>query len=94
MAHNESAGEVTAYYVKGVENTAGLGGRAFLQDDGLIVLPAAGTRTLAHEIGHLLIGVGHPSTNDNIMAQSSVATGVDCLSDEQISTARNSSLTK
>jgi hypothetical protein len=94
MAHNSASGEVTAYYLLGVENTAGLLGRGFLQDDAVIMLPSAPKRTLPHEMGHILIGGGHPSNNDNLMAQTSVASGVDCLSDEQIDAARKSSLAK
>lgn len=94
MAHNEASGEVTAYYLKGVENTANLGGRAFLQDDALIIMPGQMKRTLAHEVGHILGGAGHPSNNDNIMAQNPDATGVDCLSDGQIEAVRESSLAK
>jgi hypothetical protein len=91
LAHNETAGEITAYYIKGVENRV-LGGRAYTDQDALTVLTVAGQRTLPHEIGHLLMGEFHPNNNDNIMAQSSVATGVDCLSDEEIELARNNSL--
>jgi hypothetical protein len=94
MAHNETSGEVTAYYLKGVENTPNLGGRAFLQDDAVILMPAQMTRTLAHELGHILGGAGHPPNNDNIMADNPSSTGVDCLSDKQIEAARNSSLAK
>jgi len=92
MSHNKTAGQITAYYVKGVENTPNLNGRGFLQDNSVIVLPAAPQRTFPHEVGHILIGAGHPADNDNIMAQTSVATGVDCLSDDQIQAARNSGL--
>jgi hypothetical protein len=94
MRHTEAAGEVTAYYLKGVENTPNLGGRAFLQDDAVILMPGAGTRTLAHEMGHILMGAGHPPNKDNIMIQNPEATGVDCLSDDQIEAARNNSLAK
>lgn len=92
MARNDAATEVTAYYIKGVENTANLAGRRFIDDHSVIVLANAPTRTLAHEVGHILVGSGHPSNNDNIMAQSSSATGVDCLSDAQITTARSSNM--
>jgi len=92
LAHNDTAGEITVYYIKGVENRTDLAGRAYLDREAVIDLADAPQRTLPHEMGHLLIGAIHPNNNDNIMAQSSVASGVDCLSDEEIRLARANSL--
>jgi hypothetical protein len=93
FGRNTAGGEVTAYYIQEMLNVD-LWGLAYTDSDKLLLEPQVSDRVLAHELGHLLIGRGHPSNNDNIMAKSSVASGVDCLSDDQITDARNDSLAK
>jgi hypothetical protein len=94
LAHNNAPGEATAYFIEDFENVKA-NAITYPEKSGIVIAKRAEQRTLAHEIGHLLIGAGgHNSVNDNIMAWSGVATGVDCLGDEQIDTARKSSLPK
>jgi hypothetical protein len=92
LSHNRASGQITAYFAKGMEHLTDYNGLSYVDDNSMVVVPSAPSRTLPHEAGHLLIGLGHPSNNDNIMAQTRVATGADCLSDDQIEAARNSSL--
>ena len=92
FAHNSGGGEATAYYVKAMGDGKNWG-LAYVDSDKFVVDHGADDRTLAHELGHLF-GMSHPTNNDNIMAQSTSATGVDCLSDVQIDEARSDSLAK
>src|SRR5262249_30804743 len=88
LVHSYSATEATAYYIEDFETTKA-NGATYKAYNGVVLAKRAPRRTFAHEIGHLLIGAGgHDSVDDNIMAWSAVATGVDCLSDAQIDTAR------
>jgi hypothetical protein len=88
LSHNSASGEITAYYIKELDNVS-LWGLAYVDSNALMLEPTVSDRVLAHEMGHILMGLGHPSNSDNIMERSSAATGVDCLSDDQIEAARN-----
>jgi hypothetical protein len=91
LAHNAAAGQVTAYYVKAISDSQ-YWGMSYVDDDRFAVTAGAPDRAVAHELGHLLMGLGHPTNNDNVMKTGNDATGVDCLSDDQIQEARGDSL--
>ena len=91
MIMNKKDGQVTAYYLDDVANSD-IGGRAFIESDALVIASDADDRTLAHELGHLLVGAWHSVNNDNIMQKSTLASLVDCLTDQQIEMMRNSDL--
>lgn len=95
FSHNTASNEISAYYLQDLETNTNLWALSYVDSGYLIQSNRTTDRVLAHEMGHLLMGLGHPtSNNDNIMAQSSIASGVDCLSDEQIDSARASNLAR
>lgn len=93
LALNQSSGAVTAYYVKGLSK--GSVGENFRPGHGTgllgVVSSGAASRTLAHELGHLLLDDGsHPRDADNFLAQTSVATGKELMTPAQITNVRSS----
>jgi hypothetical protein len=97
IAHNRTAGRITAYYVPRFKR-ATLRGEAirparFGVSDPSVVIGAA-TRvldTLAHELGHVLTNDGgHSSDAANLMASGSIRDFTDNLTDDQISAIRSS----
>jgi hypothetical protein len=91
MGQNTADGELKAYYIQDLMNVS-LWGLAYVDSNAVVMESGVVDRVLAHEAGHVLMGLGHPDNNDNIMAQTSRATRVDCLSDDQITAARGHSL--
>ena len=92
MVVNQEQGSVTVFYLDDVDNSS-IYGRAFIESDSVVMTSDENTRSFAHEIGHLLVGAWHSSSDDNIMAPSTTADGTDCITDQQIEMMRNSHLT-
>jgi hypothetical protein len=91
LAHNSAGGEVTAYFVKTIGDGS-YWGMSYVDSDKFAIEPGSPDYTIGHELGHLLIGLGHASNSENLMAK--IPTGVKCLSDNQIDEARGDSLAK
>jgi hypothetical protein len=94
---NQTSGAVTAYYVKGLSH--GSIGENFRPGHGTgligVVSTGAHSRTLAHELGHLLLDEGsHPGDPDNFMAQTSTASGKELMTATQITKVRSSAYVK
>lgn len=97
VAHNRTAGRITAYYVPRFVSST-LRGEAIrpsrfgVADPSVVV--GAETRvldTLAHELGHVLTNDGsHPSDAANLMASGAIRDFTDNLTDDQISAIRSS----
>ena len=94
LAKNSASNEVSLYYIKKMENISDAWALTYLDSDAIVEETTTTDRVLAHEIGHLIGGGGHPSNLDNFVAKSTSATGVDCISDDQIEAARKNRLFK
>lgn len=93
---NRAADTITMYYVKGM--SAGHVGEAFNPTSGQpvgFVYASTNSRTWPHELGHIMLDEGgHPADNDNFMAQTSTATGVEKMTDAQVTKIRGSKYAK
>lgn len=89
---NRTADAPTMYYVGGM--SAGSLGEAFWPATGNpsgFVYASSNSRTWPHELGHVLLNDGgHPGDADNFMAQTSVASGKEKMTADQITTIRSS----
>ena len=96
IKENRTAGTITMYYVGSMSK--GSIGEAFNPASGQpasFVYASTNTRTWPHELGHILLDDGsHPADADNFMAQTSVASGVEKMTDAQKTTIRASAFVK
>jgi uncharacterized protein DUF4157 len=96
VKENRTAGTITMYYVKSMSK--GSIGEAFFPSTGVaesFVYASSNTRTWPHELGHVLLDAGeHPADADNFMAQTSVATGKEKMTPEQITKIQSSAFVK
>lgn len=95
---NRATGTITAYLVNKL--SGGASGESFWPSTGqpasvVVAADTAESRTLPHELGHVLLNDGrHPDDNNNFMAQSWSATHKELMTPEQIKTIRESPFLK
>jgi hypothetical protein len=96
IKENRTAKTITMYYVGSMSK--GSIGEAFYPAAGQpasFVYASPNTRTWPHELGHVLLDSGdHPGDADNFMAQTSVASGVEKMTADQITKIRGSTFVK